>query len=113
MSESKKIADKDNYDYLRGWLDGHIQEPISEEDYPEGFKNYDEVYDRMWELKDAENKNSKPIQSFNDLTESDVIEFLKCLKPRREAIIYKTTENGLVEASIEDIKEWAKELIKH
>ena len=43
------LPDKDNYDYLRGFSDGYGG-PEPHECFPEGFKDINEVMDRMWEL---------------------------------------------------------------
>ena len=43
------LPDKDNYDYLRGFSDGYSG-PEPHECFPEGFKDINEVMDRMWEL---------------------------------------------------------------
>lgn len=47
--DKTSLPDKDNYDYLRGFSDGYGgQEP--HDCFPEGFKDINEVMDRMWEL---------------------------------------------------------------
>ncbi len=43
------LLDKDNYDYLRGFSDGYGG-PEPHECFPEGFKNINQVMDRMWKL---------------------------------------------------------------
>jgi len=46
------MKDKDNYYYLKGFINGYsIQEFATENDFPDGFKNINEVWDRMTELK--------------------------------------------------------------
>ncbi len=53
LKQSLNIPDKDNYDYLRGFIDGEgVQEPKGKDDYPNGFNDINEIMDRMWELKD-------------------------------------------------------------
>lgn len=49
------LPDKDNYDYLRGFIDGEgLQEPKHKDDYPGEFNGINEMIDRMWELKGNE-----------------------------------------------------------
>ena len=44
------LPDADNYDYLRGFVDGYGGgEP--HDVFPDGFKDINEVWDRMYELK--------------------------------------------------------------
>ena len=47
---SAPVADRDNYDYLRGFSDGYGG-PEPHECFPEGFKDINEVMDRAYELK--------------------------------------------------------------
>ena len=54
--KDKIMMDRDNYEYLRGFVDGYGgQEP--HECFPDGFKDINEVWDRMWELKKLGSKN--------------------------------------------------------
>ena len=47
---SISLPDADNYDYLRGFVDGYGgEEP--HDGFPDGFKDINEVWDRMYKLK--------------------------------------------------------------
>ena len=47
------LPDRDNYHYLRGFIEGEgVQEPIGKDDYPDSFNNINEIYDKIRELKD-------------------------------------------------------------
>lgn len=47
------LPDRDNYHYLRGFTDGYGgEEP--HDCFPDGFKNINEVMNRMWELRGNE-----------------------------------------------------------
>ena len=43
------MKDKDNYDYLRGFIDGKASDG-HKDILPEGLNSYDEVYERMYIL---------------------------------------------------------------
>jgi hypothetical protein len=47
------LPDADNYDYLRGFVDGYGGEEPHDV-FPNGFNNINEVWDRMYELKGNE-----------------------------------------------------------
>jgi hypothetical protein len=50
------LPDKDNYHYLKGFADacGVNWELADKDDYPDGLNSYDEVIDRIYELKGNE-----------------------------------------------------------
>lgn len=45
----KSLPDVDNYDYLRGFIDGYGGEEPHDV-FPDGFKDINDVWDRMYEL---------------------------------------------------------------
>ena len=47
------LPDADNYDYLRGFVDGYGGEEPHDV-FPNGFNDINEVWDRMYELKGNE-----------------------------------------------------------
>lgn len=47
------LPDADNYDYLRGFIDGYGGEEPHDV-FPDGFKDINEVWDKMYELKGNE-----------------------------------------------------------
>lgn len=51
------MKDKDNYDYLRGFVAGFEtdKELADKDDLPEGFNNLNEVWDRVYELGGQQN----------------------------------------------------------
>lgn len=49
----KSLPDVDNYDYLRGFVDGYGGEEPHDV-FPDGFKDINEIWGRMYELKGNE-----------------------------------------------------------
>lgn len=47
------LPDADNYDYLRGFIDGHGGEEPHDV-FPDGFNDINEVWDKVYELKGNE-----------------------------------------------------------
>ncbi len=80
-----------NIDYLEGLIDGYgIQEPIGEDDFPEGINNINDIYDKIEELKEIQLNPVKKIP-INELPisrlPSSLIENIKLINPRFAEVV--------------------------